>query len=94
MSEHPSDVIARLDRIETLLKTLVERQAVREWYSTDQFAQIVGKAEFTCREWCRLGRIRAEKRSSGRGKFCSWTIPHAELVRYQREGLLPVLRRA
>ena len=78
----------RLSRIEQMLAMLVERQTVRDWYTTDQFAQLVGKAEFTIREWCRLGRVRAEKRKSGRGAFASWVISHQELLRYQREGLL------
>ncbi len=78
----------RLDKIESMLTALVERQQVREWYTTEQFAQLVGKAEFTVREWARLGRIKAEKRKSGRGAFSSWVISHPELLRYQREGLL------
>ena len=79
----------RLEKIETMLIALVERQQVREWYSTDQVAQIVGKSEFTVREWARLGRIRAEKHRSGRGAHASWAISHAEVQRVQREGLLP-----
>jgi len=84
----------RLDRIESMLAVLVERQTVREWYTTEQVAQLVGKAEFTVREWCRHGRLRAEKRASGRGAYPAWVISHAELLRYQREGLLPVKRPA
>jgi hypothetical protein len=80
----------RLEKIETLLVVLVERQQVREWYSVEEFARLLGKAEFTVREWCRLGRIRAEKRRSGRGAFPAWCISHQELLRYQREGLLPL----
>ncbi|OWK41002.1 hypothetical protein [Fimbriiglobus ruber] len=79
----------QLQRIETLLVALVDRQAVKDWYSTDEFARMVGKAEFTVREWCRLGRIRAEKRRSGRGAFAAWVVSHHESLRYQREGLLP-----
>jgi hypothetical protein len=41
----------------------------------------------------RLGRIRALKKASGRGKHASWVIPHEELLRFQREGLLPDRRR-
>jgi hypothetical protein len=79
----------RLEKIESLLVVLVERQQVREWYSVEEFARIVGRAEFTCREWCRNSRIKAEKKDSGRGAYASWTISHAELLRFQREGLLP-----
>lgn len=80
----------RLERIESMLVSLVEQQTVREWYSTDQVALIVGKSEFTVREWARLKRIAASKRRSGRGAHASWAISHAELVRLQREGLLPI----
>jgi hypothetical protein len=82
----------RLEKIEAMLVVLVERQQMREWYSVEEFARIVGRAEFTCREWCRHGRIRAEKKDSGRGAYASWAISHAELLRFQREGLLAVQR--
>ena len=79
----------RLEKIEAMLGILVERQQVREWYSVDEFARIVERAEFTCREWCRHGRILAKKKGSGRGAHAGWVISHEELQRYQREGLLP-----
>jgi hypothetical protein len=82
----------RLEKIEAMLVVLVERQQVREWYSVEEFARIAGRSEFTCREWCRHGRIRAEKKESGRGAHASWVISHAELLRFQREGLLPSQR--
>lgn len=80
----------RLERIEAMLTVLVEQRTVREWYSTEQFAQLVGKSEFTIREYCRRGRITAEKRRSGRGAYPAWVISHEELQRFQREGLLPL----
>jgi hypothetical protein len=80
----------RLEKIEAMLAVLVERQTVREWYTTEQVAQLVGKAEFTVREWCRHGRLKAGKRMSGRGAYPQWVICHSELLRYQREGLLPL----
>ena len=83
----------RLNRIESMLKQLVERQAVKEFYTPDEFARLVGREAFTCREYCRLGRIRALKKASGRGKHASWVIPHDELLRFQREGLLPLPHR-
>lgn len=79
----------RLERIETMLAVLVERQQVREWYSVEEFARIVGRSEFTCREWCRNKRIFAEKKFSGRGAHAAWAISHAEFERFQREGLQP-----
>ena len=84
------EVLDRLRAIEETLRVLVERQVIRDWYTTDQFAKLVGKAEFTVREWCRHGRLTAEKRLSGRGAFFSWVISHQELLRYQREGLHPL----
>src|SRR5690349_3738816 len=79
----------RLAKIEELLLVLVGRERVAEWYSVEEFARIVGRAEFTCREWCRAGRIRARKKESGRGAHRAWAIPREELLRYQREGLRP-----
>jgi hypothetical protein len=79
----------QLKEIKSLLVMLVERRQVREWYSVEEFARFVGRAEFTCREWCRHGRIKAEKKESGRGAYASWAIAHTELLRFQREGLLP-----
>lgn len=85
-------VLDRLQRIESTLAMLVEKHTVKDWYTTEEVARMLGKAEFTVREWCRLGRVHAEKRNSGRGKFQSWVISHAELQRFQREGLLPINR--
>lgn len=48
----------RFDRLEDLVARMIQEQqrTSKEWYTTAEFAQIVGKAEFTVREWCRLGR--------------------------------------
>ncbi len=78
----------RLEKMEAMLAVLVDRQTVREWYTTHEFAKTAGKAEFTIREYCRLGRLRAEKRQSGRGAYPQWVLSQTELLRYQREGLL------
>jgi len=80
----------RLDKIESMLAVLVERQTIKDYYEVEEFARLAGKAAFTVREWARLGRIHAVKRKSGRGAFASWVISHAELMRYQRDGLLPL----
>ena len=77
----------RLERMEAMLTALVEGQQVRDWYTVEEFARAVGKAEFTIREYCRLQRLNASKRQSGRGAHASWLISHEELQRYQREGL-------
>jgi hypothetical protein len=84
-------ILRELQEVKSMLAVLVERQQVREWYSVEEFARVVvGRAEFTCREWCRHSRIHAEKKDSGRGAHASWAISHAELLRFQKEGLLPL----
>jgi hypothetical protein len=77
----------RLDKIEGLLGLLVQ-QSPKDYYSTEEFAARVGLTAYTVREHCRLGRLKAAKKQSGRGKFASWTLEHAELLRFQREGLV------
>ncbi len=77
-----------LEEITSLLHILLERHTVKEYYSTSEVAGLLGKAEFTVREWCRLRRIHCEKKASGRGKFLAWVVSHEELLRIQREGLL------
>lgn len=84
------DIEAELKEIKSLLTVLVERQTIKDYYGVEEFAKLVGKAEFTVREYCRLRRLRAEKRQSGRGAFASWVVSHEELLRYRKEGLLPL----
>jgi hypothetical protein len=79
----------RLEKIEAMLVVLVDRQQTKEFYEIQEFAKLVGKSCFTCREWCRLGRISADKKLSGRGAYTRWVVSHAELLRYEKEGLLP-----
>ena len=89
MTTSNDELLARLTKIETLLASLVEQRIIKEWYSTAEVATILGKAEFTVREWCRLGRVHAEKKKSGRGVASEWIVSHAELTRVRNEGLLP-----
>ena len=89
MTTSNDELLSRLTNIETLLASLVEQRAIKEWYSTAEVATILGKAEFTVREWCRLGRVHAEKKKSGRGVASEWIVSHAELMRIRNEGLLP-----
>ena len=79
----------RLLAIESALHLLVQRRTIKEWYSTAEVADLLDRAEFTVREWCRLGRVRAEKKKSGRGRAGEWIISHDELTRVGNEGLLP-----
>ena len=81
---------SQLDRIEAELADLVRTRTVKDLYTVAEVARRLGKAEFTVRQWCRLGRVRAQKRACGRGPTQEWVIPHLELVRLENEGLLPL----
>jgi hypothetical protein len=86
----------RLERIEKAILLLIEQKAVKDWYSTSEVAEILKRAEWTVREWCRTGRVNAEKRPCGRGNSQEWIISHEELQRIRNDGLLPdpsVIRR-
>jgi DNA-directed RNA polymerase specialized sigma24 family protein len=91
--EHSNETLAelleRLGRMEEAIMLLTRQRTVKDWYTTAEIAEMLGKAEFTVREWCRHGRLHAEKRRSGRGPFPAWVISQTEVLRYQREGLLP-----
>ena len=84
------EIATRLDRIEAMLAKLVGQRATKDYYSTSEVAEILDRAEFTVREWCRNSRIDATKRLTGRGVSKEWMISHEELVRIQCEGLLPI----
>lgn len=88
-TEELNDLTTRLVRIEQTLDLLVQQRTVKDWYSTAEVAQLLGKAEFTVREWCRLGRVRAEKKKCGRGVASEWIISQEELMRIRNHGLLP-----
>lgn len=88
MSDESIQIFQRLDRIENMLGTLVDRATIKEFYEIEEFARLVGREPFTCREWARLGRIKAEKKASGRGPHARWAVSHDEFLRYQRCGLL------
>jgi hypothetical protein len=57
-----------------LLDVLLEWQQIRELNTTQEFVRAVDKAEFTIRGYCRLGRLKAEKRKSGRGAYSQWVM--------------------
>jgi hypothetical protein len=82
-------IYRELEAIKGTLSALVQRQTVKDWYTPAEAAALLGKEEFTVREWCRNHRINAEKQKSGRGPHRGWAISHDEILRYQREGLLP-----
>lgn len=80
----------RLEKIEESLRLLLKERLAQRFYSTSDVAKILGKAEFTVREWCRNRRVRAQKRPCGRGNAKEWMIAHDELERIQAEGLLAI----
>jgi len=82
-------LLEQLERIEAKLDALMLERS-QGYYSTAAAAQVLGKAEWTVREWCRLGRVHAEKRMTGRGNSKEWKISHEEVLRIQSEGLLPL----
>jgi hypothetical protein len=95
-ADYPPWVACLMDRMEKLdakVSQLLQQRTIKDWYGTEEVAQLLGKADFTVREWCRNGRVNAQKRGSGRGKFQSWVISREELQRLQREGLLPINRK-
>jgi hypothetical protein len=57
----------RLGRIEALLGVLVKQQTIKDWYCTAEVGELLDKSEYTVREWCRQGRVRASKRPVGGG---------------------------
>ena len=75
-----TDFARRLDRIEQLLQSIIEQRTTKDWYTTAEVVKVLGKAEFTVRECCRLGRVRAEKKKCGRGVASEWIISHEELT--------------
>jgi excisionase family DNA binding protein len=80
----------RLDRIESMLASLVERERIKDWYSIAEVGKILGLSDYTVREWARNGRIHAVKRACGRGRSKEWAVSHDELTRIRNDGLLPI----
>jgi hypothetical protein len=91
LEEIRRELVERQERMQATLEQLSQERP-RQWYSTSEVAQILGKSEFTVREYARLGRIHAKKKLSGRGGALSWVISHEELLRIRKEGLLPIKR--
>lgn len=83
-------VLEHLRDIKATLDGLVQERQIKDWYTTEEVASLLEKAPFTVREWCRMGRVSAEKRSCGRGYSQEWVISHDELTRIRNRGLLPV----
>jgi hypothetical protein len=69
---------------------VVTQRTIKNWYSPVEVAEILGKKPYTVREWCRLQRVKARKRPTGRGDADEWEISHDELERIKNNGLLPI----
>jgi excisionase family DNA binding protein len=80
----------RLDDVEQGLSAirgnLLTDKTASEWLTTEEVACVLGRANFTVRQWCNQRRLRAQKTGNGR----EWRIHRDELQRYRRDGLLPV----
>ncbi len=63
------------------------------YYSTAEAAGLLDKQTYTVREWCRLQRIHARKRPTGRGDALEWEISSEEIQRIREHGLLPLPER-
>lgn len=87
----------RLASMEQSLALIIDhlqaKRSEKSWYTTSEAAEILDKRPYTVREWCRLGRINADKAMSGRGIDEEWRISHEEIERISNSGLLPVNRR-
>ncbi len=86
-------ILNRLDRIENLLIEMQQQRTTKEFYTTAEVAEIVSRSEYTVREWCRLGRVQADKSHVGCGGSMEWRISHDELQRVLNEGPLPIPKR-
>jgi len=86
-------VLTLVDEVKKMserLDALVNRQAVQEFYNTEEFARLAGfESARTVRDYLNQGRLIGIKKRGGRGRKPAWAIPHEELLRSQREGLLP-----
>lgn len=79
--------MAEVKQMQEKLDVLVNRQQ-KDYYSTDEFAKLKGLEPKTVRDNLSAGRLKGIKRRDGHGRSQRWAIPHEELQRYEREGLL------
>ncbi len=89
----------KISALEAAVRQLVNvlakrpRSAARQnYYTTQQFAVAThGRLKpDTVQQYCREGRLIATKTISGRGGEREWRLSHAELQRYEAEGLVPL----
>jgi hypothetical protein len=92
MKRDHSEILDSVRKISIAVQDLSEngkRSTQKEWYSPSEVAELLVKAPFTVREWCRLGRVNVRKRPTGRGDAKEWEISREEVERIRNHGLLP-----
>lgn len=72
------------------VEQLVTTQTVQDHYSTEEFARLTGLEARTVRDYLNENRLNGEKKRSGHGRSKTWAVPHQELLRFRKEGLLPL----
>jgi hypothetical protein len=78
------------EKVAEIHQTVMAHRVEKEWYTTAELAEAVGKKQFTIQErWCNDGRIECEKDPDS-GK---WRIPGAEYRRLVGGGALKPKRR-
>jgi transposase len=86
------EILDHLRRIESTLQTILNEKTVKEWYSTAEVAALLGRSEYTVREYCRTRRVQASKKPYARGAHPEWLISHEELQRLRNQGLRPTTK--
>jgi hypothetical protein len=80
---------AKLDALAKYVMSALDNQNnIKEFYSPKEFAQINRLNPDYVRQLCREKRLIHKRTNSGRGGKAEIRIPHAELLRFQAEGLL------
>src|SRR6476659_5045475 len=75
----------RLDRIKELLQLPVQQKIVKDWYTTAEIAEILPRAEWTVREWCRLLPAELDKGNRGRALPIAPEFPEFLLATQEAE---------
>lgn len=76
--------------IEGRIERPIRREVLKDFSEIGESARLVGKAEFTIREWARHGRIGATWRKGGRAPHPLRVIGREELTRHRGDGLKPI----
>ena len=77
------DLMAKLVAIE---QKLVAFAKPKSYYTIAESAEFLNKTEYTVREYCKSGKLLAEKANVFSGMHQQWRIAYDELLRFIREG--------